>query len=649
MPRRCRAFSVVGLVALDSVSLDLASLRSAFLRLAVSAPVVMFVLASTPGGAQTPAVNANADLLQPSLQGNSNIPPTFAQLGNSGVLAPDQAPPPGKFTAPSRIGVAPSYGSPSGFGAGDTGFDSGNKPKRQRKAQRPDQGTSIAPPEPTFYPVPPPPPQVSSRPPVLAPPPAPVVYPARAAARPGAILPPPPDQLPISNPPPEVHPLSAANRPGAVLPLPPPIDYTASTPAPGTPLPNTLPLGTVPQHTLPIGAGDPYEALGIKAGSFLVLPAVELSVGNDTNPQHASSGGPGSVYYVVAPELHVRSDWSSNLLTADIAGSYTGYDTDAFTPSLNHPFLNAKVDGRLDATRDTQILLESRVIVSTDTPNSPNLPAGLAKLPIATTLGGTFGVAQQWARFNVTVKGTVDRSMYQNSELTDGEIASNKARNFDQYAGIVRLGYEINPGVKPFVEVSEDARVHDLLFDSFGEDRDSNGRSAKVGGDFNLFGSLTGEMAVGYMERNYHDLHGSLDCSCQAPPPTLPNISGTTLDGSLIWKATALTTAKLTAASTVSESTVQGVSGAFSRDFNLEVDHALRTWLIANAQVGYGRDDYVGMARDDSRYFVAAGVTYKLNREMQIKGQLRHDWLTSTQQGNAYESTSALLTLRLQR
>ncbi|MFZ0423089.1 MAG: outer membrane beta-barrel protein [Xanthobacteraceae bacterium] len=613
MPRRCRPLSVTGL--------------------AVFAPIAVLVLSTLPSVAQTAVADSGVDLLQPSLQGNPANPPTFMP-GNA--TPANQAPPPGKFTAPSRIGLTPTYGSPTGFGAGDTGFDSQNRTKSQRTARVPAQGSAIAP-ESTFDPVPPPPPQVSSQPPVLAPPPAPVVYPAKAAARPGATLPPPPDQLPISNPPAEVHPTSAANRPGAILPIPAAIYFaaSASTPPPGTPQPNTLPLGAVPQHTLPIAAGDPYEALGIKAGSFLILPALELSAGYDNNPQHVA-GGSGSDYFVAAPEVHVRSDWSRHSLTADVTGSYTDYTNGSFTPSLSRPFLNAKSDGRIDVTRDTQILTEGRVIVSTDNPGSPNIQAGLAKLPIDTTVGGTLGVAQQFSRFNFSLKGTVDRSMYQNSQLTDGESVSNDFRNFDQYAGILRFGYEVDPGFKPFVEISEDTRIHDTAVDSFGEDRNSNGSSAKLGGDFDVFGSLTGEIAVGYMERDYHD-------------PTLPNISGVTLDGSLIWQATALTTAKFTAASAVNESILQDVSGAFSRDFSIEVDHAFRSWLIGTLQAGYGNDDYVGMARDDNRYFVSGGITYKMNRDIQLKGVVRHDWLTSTQAGNAYEATSALLTLRLQR
>jgi hypothetical protein len=616
VPRRCRPQSVAGL--------------------AILAAIAVFTLVPTRGSAQSADPNANADLLQPSLQGNPNNPPTFVP-GNTGTAPAVQAPPAGQFTAPSRIGVTPVYGSPTGFGAGDTGFDSSNSAKRQRLAQAPNSGVAIAPSDMTFDPVPDIPAEPPPQPPVFAPPPPPVVYPARAAARPGAILPPPPQPWPLSNPPPVVYPLSAANRPGAILPIPS-AEYfqgSASTPSLGTPPPNTLPLGAVPHGTLPIGTTDPYEALGIEAGSFLILPAVELSGGFNNNPQHVP-GGSGSAYFVVAPELHVRSLWASNSLTADIAGSYTGYQNDSFSPSLNAPYLNAKVDGTLDLTRYTQILLEGRSIVSTTNPGSPNLQAGLATLPIETTFGGTAGVDEQLGRVDVTLKGTIDRSVFANSELTDGQSADNDWQNFDQYGGSLRAGYELDPGVKPFVEVSGDTRIYDPAIDIFGENRNSDGESAKVGATLGITGWLTGEMAIGYLQRTYQD-------------SVFPNISGVTLDGSLLWQATALTSAKFTAASEVNESILQGVSGSLSRDFNVEVDHALRTWLVAMGQIGYGNDNYVGLGRDDNRYFAAVGLTYKLNRDMQLKGTLREDWLTSNVSGVAYSATSFLLTLRLQR
>ena len=402
MPRRCRPLSasrVFGLVAGLAVTAAVAALWPMPARAqTVAANAPQAGNAPQANTLTTPA-NADADLFLPSLQGSPNNPSRFVARRNT--VSANQAPPTGAFTGSAIPPGPPVYGSPTGFGAGDTGFNSTNGRRRQR-ARVPNGGTAIVPPQPTttFDPLPaplPPPPELPSRPPVLAPPLPPEIYPSRAASRPGATLPPPPTELPLSNVPAEVHPLSAAVRPGASVPLPPPpldISSPASTPPPGTPVPGTLALGAVPRPTLPFIGGDPYEALGIKAGSFLILPAVELSAGYDNNPEH-TPGGPGSSTFTVAPELHVRSDWPVHSFTADIVGSYFWYGNDgAMSPPLERPYLNSKLDGRIDVTRNTQILLENRYIISTDNPGSPNIQAGLAKLPINQTVGGTLGVGE---------------------------------------------------------------------------------------------------------------------------------------------------------------------------------------------------------------------------------------------------------------
>jgi hypothetical protein len=588
---------------------------------------------SPQAAAQVPSSDSSVDLLQPAIPGNPANPPRFSRQAQ----LQDKAPADATFTAPTTIGAIPTYGAPAAFGAGDTGFDATNTGRRNKRlpasaAKNADQAQSNA----TFQPVP----NFASAPPPKpvppAPSPPPEVYPAKAADRPGAILPLPPEPPPVSNPPTQVYPRAAARRPGAVLPIPPAADFepSAETPPPGTPPPNTLPLGTARQRPLPIAEGDPYAPLGLRAGSFLIYPAVELSAGYDSNAERVP-GGRGSALFVVAPELQVQSDWSRHSLKADIRGTYTEYGAD-LQPSLNRPYLDGTIDGRIDVSRDTQVLLENRFLVSTDNPGSPNLTAGLAKLPIYTSVGGTAGLAQQFNRLQVTAKGTIDRSTYQNSVLTDGEVSSNADRDFNQYGGILRLGYELDPALKPFVEVDADERIHDEQFDRSGLQRDSTGKSAKLGADIDLFGSLTGEIAAGYLERIYKD-------------PTLPNVSGVIADGSLIWQATALTTAKLTAASTVNESILPGSSGALSRDFSIQVDHAFLRWFVGTLLMGYGRDDYVGLERQDNRYFASAGFTFKLNRDVQLKGTVRQDWLTSTAPGVAYDATSFLVGARLQR
>ena len=103
----------------------------------------------------------------------------------------------------------------------------------------------------------------------------------------------------------------------------------------------------------------------------------------------------------------------------------------------------------------------------------------------------------------MSLKGTFDRVQYQNSVLTDGETSSNADRDLNQYAGIAHVGFDLDAGVKPFVEVQQDARVYDQQYERGGQQRTSAGTSVKAGGTGDLFGSLAGGMAMGYFVRTY--------------------------------------------------------------------------------------------------------------------------------------------------
>jgi hypothetical protein len=377
---------------------------------------------------------------------------------------------------------------------------------------------------------------------------------------------------------------------------------------------------------------DLFAPTGLHAGTFMLRPAVETTVGYDSNPARSATGK-SSWFAVVAPELLASSNWSRHELTANIRGSYTDYES---ASSLNRPSLDARVNGRVDVTPLTRLDLETRVIVGTDNPGSPNIQAGLAKLPIYTTVGGTAGLGQRFNRVEVTLRGGVDRTVYQQSTFTDGTTASNADRDFDRYFGELRASYELTPGVKPFVETGADQRVHDLAIDRSGVRRDSDGRYVKAGTTFELERTLTGDVALGWVERSYED-------------PTLPRISGLTFDASLTWLASALTTVKLTARTTVDETILIGVAGAFTREVALEIDHAFRRWLIAAFKISGATIEYVGSPRADERYAASALITYKLTRELWLKGEYRHEWRNSNLAGNDYQADMLLLGARLQR
>ena len=422
----------------------------------------------------------------------------------------------------------------------------------------------------------------------------------------------------------------------------PPVVTTRVTPVPRLPAAPSQPaesMATVPiaspdaplRPTPKPTATDPYAPLGIRAGSFILKPAIEISGGYDSNPGRGTKPE-GSPLYVVAPELQVQSDWARHEFRANLRGNYTGYTEQR---SSERPSFDAILDGRIDVTRQTRIELQSRFQVASDTPGSPNFVADVAKPTIYTNVGGTVALFHRFNRFEIGGKATIDRTRYQESELVDGTTVNNEDRDFKSFGLELRGSYELTPGVKPFVAVAGDRRLHDLPVDAFGVQRDSQGLTPRVGTTFELSRKLTGEVSVGYLQRSYED-------------PQLRDLNAIIGDASLIWSATALTTVTLTGRSSVYESTDPEVSGVLSRDFRVQLDHSFRDWLIGSLKFGYGLDDYVGTSRIDHRLSLAAGLTYKMNRNAQLKGEVRREQRSSNTPDEGYAANIFMLGLRLQ-
>jgi hypothetical protein len=555
-----------------------------------------------PGGlarAQAQTALVNSDPFAPTLETNAKTPPRFQKLDDSqqtGLVEPS--------TLTQVFAPVPS-------GAGTTGFDATNAPDRPLNPPRLRTSTTVNGQTAAL--------NTADQAPQLG------ATPARPPELGAAVQ--APTTLPSSYSQPQILPAQPSEEGNNAL-----AQATPGTP----PVPEVGPIRKLPPkpkaHVLP---QDPYAPLGIRAGAFDLYPAVDVLGGYDTNPSQASQNGKGAWLLSVQPELRVQSDWSRHELKANLRGSYNAYSPEQ-TPKLSRPYFNGTVDGRIDVSHLTRINLQARGLLSTDNPSSPNVQAGLSELPIFTTLGGSAGVAHRFNRLELSIKGDADRTVYQQSHFTDGTTASNEDRNYDQYGGKLRAGYELLPGVVPFAEFSADTRKHDLKMDAFGYERDSDGITGTAGTSFNLRGTLTGEAALGYTDRHYED-------------PRLMPVQGLVGNASLVWTASALTTAKLTGAATVGESTIPGVSGALYRDIGLQVDHAFRWWLVGTAKVGYGNDNYVGLSRDDNRYSAGVGLTYKFNRSLQLKGEIDQYWLRSNQPGNNYSETLFLMGLRLQR
>ena len=132
------------------------------------------------------------------------------------------------------------------------------------------------------------------------------------------------------------------------------------------------------------------RAAGINVGSFTLRSILDLSAGYDSNALR-TPGGPGSWFYVIAPQFSARSNWTRHELNLDLRGSYMEF---LDVPGNNRPEAFATARGKIDVTSLTRIEFEGRAALTTENPGSPDAVAGVVRPPNVYALGTTLGVVR---------------------------------------------------------------------------------------------------------------------------------------------------------------------------------------------------------------------------------------------------------------
>jgi hypothetical protein len=388
-----------------------------------------------------------------------------------------------------------------------------------------------------------------------------------------------------------------------------------------------------PRRRKSLAEEDPYAPLGLRLGSVTFRPAVTNSIGYDTNPQRISGAARnGSGFSRHEGELGIQSDWNVHELKGTLRGGYSEFFRDK---DASRPDATGSLDLRLDATRDTRILLETRATLDTQRPGSPDLDAAVKGRPLVYQYGASAGVTHDINRLQLTLRGSVDRSDYEDAKLSSGASLSQRDRNQTQYGLRLRAAYELTPGLKPFVQGEIDTRQFDQRVDSSGYQRSSNGVTGRVGSTIELSRQLTGEVSAGYQDRAYDD-------------DRLKNLRGFVGDAAILWSPTPLTTVTLRGTSELGDTTIAGSSGTTARRATLEVAHALRRNLTVTGFANFGRTEYDGQGLREDFTSYGARIEYKLTRTFSVRASFTQERLNSTAQGSDYTANVAQVGLRVQ-
>ncbi len=429
----------------------------------------------------------------------------------------------------------------------------------------------------------------------------------------------------------------------AAKPLPPLAPYASAAtsrqsrlnPNPDLPPGPTVAVAPpIPARPRPKVEDNPYAPLGVSIGSLRLVPYVDVSTGYDSNPDRKPGASKGSQTLRGEGGASWISNWSAHEFKGEIKGGYTKYFS---MPLADRPDGQGKMNLRLDATRDTTVDFELRGNLDTQRPGSTELTAtAIRSRPIVASFGATGGGAQKFGDLELGLHGTLDRTVYEDATLNNGTVLPLSNGNYNTWGLRARAGYQITPGVTPYVEVGGDARRRDVAIDDSGFARNSTGGSVKAGTTFELTRMLTGDAAIGYAQRKYEDSR-------------LPTLAGPTFDASLAWTASPLTTITLRSATTLAETTVANAAGAINRAVTLDISHALMRNLTLGAAGTIGVNNYQGISLRETTYTGALRAEYNFNRSVSVRGSFTHERLQSTSPGADYTANVFLLGLKLQR
>ncbi len=376
---------------------------------------------------------------------------------------------------------------------------------------------------------------------------------------------------------------------------------------------------------------EPYDPIGIKVGSFVLFPEVELGF-NSTSNVLRSPLPRSDLSFDVRPSARLVSNWAVHALEFRTAGTLAWFSE---FDSENEQGYLIEARGRLDVTRRTnvqgvvsrEVTQESRSAIDAST---------VGDRTDVTTDRAALTVQHRFNRLSLQMRGTV-------TDLSFGDVNAlgvtqlNDDRNITTTEEAIRATWELKPALSVFAEVAVNQREYERATRSDGIKRDSAGERWRLGLDFGSSSRiLRGEISLGYGTQRPDD-------------PRLADVEGILIDSNLAWRITALTSLLFTARSEVSETSTTGSGGVLTRQAGVEARHAIRRQLIGSAGLAYTDQDYAGVDIDENEWRGTIGLEYFLAREAVLFGRYVHTRLESTEPQGSYTSDEIRLGVRLRR
>ncbi len=376
---------------------------------------------------------------------------------------------------------------------------------------------------------------------------------------------------------------------------------------------------------------NPYAPLGLRFGTFTVIPTLEQGLTWTSNAD-SSTNGSEAVVSQSTLRLNAVSDWARHTATVDAYGIYRKSVSGDEVSDIE-----GGIDGtlRFDLARDYTALASLGYSISPESASSPVIITGVDERPLRHTIDGSLGLSKDFGKLRLSATGSVSRQQYGDATLIDGSTLSQDERNATLATLRLRTGYAISPALTPFIEGEFGRRFYDETQDSAGYERSATRLAARAGIMVDIEEKLSGEASVGWIAEDLDD-------------ERLDTVSGLALAAALNWSPQRGTNVRFDGSTTIEGTTDAGDSGSILYAGTLRLERQIRANLTAEAAAGLSWRDYMSGGHDLTMNG-EAGMTWWLNRRLGLTGRARYEKRTSSLPGRDYDATSVFMGIRMQR
>lgn len=364
-----------------------------------------------------------------------------------------------------------------------------------------------------------------------------------------------------------------------------------------------------------------FDPIGLTAGGFRIVPRLLITESYDDNIRAEDENEEDDFITEITASVAASSNWSNHMLAFGAFGQLNRF---AENDEEDTEEGGVQTLGRLDISRSSNLsglaFFRHEAEDRTDPDNE-----GDAKPTELDRYVGQLTYEHQFSRVQFLTEAQVQRIDFTTSDDDD--------RDRTQIRFAPRVGYELIPSFRPFVEGTYSQQAYDTL--ESGVDRDSESWGAFVGAEFEITSILEAEAFVGYFSTEFDD-------------PDLESVDGIGGGAELTWLVTDLTSVQASLSRGEEQTTQASASTRIRTTARLRVEHEFLRNLLLEGELLYLQDDFQGIDRLDDVYGATVGASYLLNRNVALSLDYNFVGRESDAAGEDFEKNVVLLSTQLQ-